>query len=82
MGDNRRTGLNDTELEAIADGIARRINPNGGCKLTHEQQDAVVGLLMAKKRVVKWTLYLVGAMILWVLKDVYFYIANHITWGK
>ena len=81
MTDSRRTGLSEGELDHIAEQIAGRINATGRCNLTPEQQQAVVDLIATKKKAVKVTLWLVGALLLWVLKDVYLYIAEHITWG-
>lgn len=82
MGDVRRTGLTDEELEKLAERLIDKIESRNTCGLTHEQQTAVIDLLSQKKTVVNATLYLVGALILWVLKDVYFYIVTHITWGR
>lgn len=82
MGEVRRTGLTDEELDKLAERLIVKIEESNTCGLTHEQQAAVVELLSQKKTVVNATLYLVGALVLWVLKDVYFYIAEHITWGR
>ena len=82
MTDNRRGGLTEDELDLLADKIASRMTPAEGCKLTSEQQAAVIDLITTKKKVVRWTLYVVGAMILWILKDLYLYAVQHITWGK
>lgn len=82
MGEVRRTGLTDEELEKLAERLIEKIEARNTCGLTHEQQTAVVDLLSQKKKVVNATLYLIGALILWVLKDVYFYIVTHITWGR
>ena len=82
MGETRRTGLTDEELEKLAERLVEKIELRNTCGLTHEQQTAVIDLLSQKKTVVNATLYLVGALILWVLKDVYFYIVTHITWGR
>lgn len=81
MNYNRRAGLTEDELDLLADKLVIKLAPSGQCKLTEEQQRAVVELITTKKQVVRWTLYIVGAMILWVAKDVYLYIATHIAWG-
>lgn len=82
--ENRRTGFSDEELNLLAEKIAEKVNPSGQCRLTEEQQKAVVELITAKKKVVRVTLWLIGALVLWVAKDVYLYIMTHITlgWGN
>lgn len=80
--DSRRGGMTGEEIRQLAVELVSLLpQVEGGCRLTDEQQRAVVDLITTKKRVVRWTLYLVGAMILWVLKDVYLYIVNHIVFG-
>lgn len=82
--DDRRRGFTESELETISEKLAEKLRDKSECRLTEEQQKAVVELITQKKRAVKFFLYLVGAMFLWVLKDAYLYIINHITfgWGK
>lgn len=80
MTEYRRTGLTDEELETLAEKLALKLAPSGQCKLTEEQQRAVVELITTKKKVVRWTLYLIGAMLLWVVKDVYLSIISHLNW--
>jgi len=82
MSERHSGGLTDEELTAIAEKIVNLMPQNEGCKLTEEQQMQVIELITAKKKVVRWTLYLVGLMVIWVLKDVYYWFAQHITWGK
>lgn len=81
MSDNRRTGLTEEELESLADKLMLKMEPSGQCKLTEEQQRAVVDLIAMKKKTVHVTLWIVGALIAWILKDVYLYIVGHIAWG-
>lgn len=80
MVENRRHGFTDEELSIIADKLAAQLTPPESCLLTLEQQRAVIDLITTKKKVVRWTLYLVGAMVLWVVKDIYLYIINHLGW--
>ena len=83
MTERRSGGLTEEEIEQLADKLfARMPQPSAECKLTPEQQAAVVELLTAKKKVVRWTLYLIGALVLWVVKDIYYYIIKHVTWGQ
>ena len=81
---HRRVGFTDEEIDKIADRLHARLEPGMGCLLTVDQQRAVLDLLGQKRKVVKVTLWLMGAFVLWVLKDIYFYIASHISfgWGK
>lgn len=80
--DERRKGLSDDEIERIAAALSLKMQATSGCQLTEEQQQAVVELISQKKKIVKTTLYLIGALVLWALKDVYLYVADHITWGR
>lgn len=82
MTERRQTpnGLTEVEIEMLAKKLAFLI-PQTGCKLTPEQQDAVIDMIIAKKKVVRWTLYIIGAMVFWILKDIYLYITKHIVWG-
>ena len=80
MEDNRRAGLTESELEVLAEKLIFKLAPSGQCKLTEEQQKAVIDIITQKKTAVRWTLYIVAAMILWVVKDLYLYIAGHIGW--
>lgn len=79
--ERRRGGLTENEIDSIADRITSRIQPSE-CKLTPEQQQAVVELIAQKKKVVKGTLWFIGALILWVLKDIYLFIVEHLKWVK
>ena len=79
--DNRRGGLTDEELKKIAVILAAELQANTECRLTEEQQQAVIDLIGQKKKVVRVTLYIMGAMALWILKDVYLYITEHLVFG-
>lgn len=81
MSDNRRMGLSDEELELLADKLAKRLEPTGQCKLTEEQQRAVIDLITAKRKAVRVTLWLIGAIIVWIIKDIYVYIVNHLSFN-
>lgn len=80
--DERRKRLSDDDIEGIAEALSVKLQATSGCQLTEEQQQAVVELISQKKKIVKTTLYLIGALVLWVLKDVYLYIVEHVTWGR
>ena len=83
MTDNRRHGgMSDEEIDQLAEILNKKLAISNECKLTPEQQEAVIDLLAKKKQAVRLTLWLMGAVVLWVLKDVYLYIIGHITWGR
>ena len=79
--EGRHDGFTEHELEILADKLSAKLGLNSQCKLTPEQQDAVLNLLAMKNKTVRMTLWIVGALIVWILQDVYFFIADHITWG-
>lgn len=81
MSENRRGGLSEAEITKLAELISVNLQANAGCRLTEEQQTAVIELITQKKKVVKITLWFIGALILWVAKDIYLYITNHIVFG-
>ena len=81
--DERRKRLSDEDIERIAESLSLKIRAvNGECRLTEDQQAAVIELIVQKKKVVRVTLWIIGALVLWVLKDIYQYIAEHITWMR
>ena len=49
------------------------------CALTPEEQTAVKEILRTKKNAVRVFLYVLGAIALWILKDIYFYISGHLA---
>jgi hypothetical protein len=79
--DSRR-GLTDVELEILADKLAVKITQSTICCITTVEQKELQDFLKTKKQTIKYTLYLMGAMLIWVLKDVYIYVKNSITWIK
>ncbi len=79
MERRRQGGLTDEELDRLAERLTRKDN---SCRLTAEQQLAVVDIINMKKKGVKLILYAVGLLLLWILKDVYQFIQAHIDWAK
>lgn len=70
----------EAELEQLAEKIAEKIEEKcGACHLTPEEQEHVRDLIRTKKKAVKATLWLIGALVLWILKDAYLYIIEHLT---
>ncbi|MBI5902741.1 MAG: hypothetical protein HZB84_04560 [Deltaproteobacteria bacterium] len=70
----------EEELEQLAEKIADKIEEKcGACHLTPEEQEHVRDLIRTKKKAVKATLWVIGALVLWILKDAYLYIIEHLT---
>lgn len=75
-----RPALSEKELDALAVIIARRLSElQGECRLTASEQEAVKDLIRTKNNAVKAFLWICGALVLWIIKDAYVYIANHLT---
>ena len=79
----RRRGMSEDELKRIAKAVTEALEQSS-CSLTPEEQTSVKELLKTKKQAAKMFLYIFGAVLLWILKDAYYWIADHITliWGK
>ncbi|GEM_PF-5993295 len=90
MEEQRRRGkLSDEELELLAESIVVKLTDKHNCKpckITADQQQAVIDLIVQKKKVVKGVLWLAALLVVWALKDIYTiittYISSHITWGR
>ena len=78
--DGRRTGLTEEELEKIAEKLAEKLTHAKSCPLSQSQQNEIITILATKKKAIRVTLWLAGAMVIWVLKDIYLYVRNSITW--
>lgn len=79
MTEHRRAGLSDEELDAIADKLCVKLTASKGCSIfTSEEHDEIKNIIKTKKRAV----WVGGAIFFWLLKDVYFWVASHISWGK
>lgn len=72
--------MSDTELEKLADKIAERLEERQNpCSLTAKEQEAVRDIIKTKKQTVRALLWLIGAIVLWALKDAYLWLAGHLT---
>ncbi|HBG46388.1 MAG TPA: hypothetical protein DDW94_05290 [Deltaproteobacteria bacterium] len=66
--------------EELAELVAQKLSARfGACGFTPAEQEAVKDLLRTKRNAVRAFLWICGAVMLWVLKDVYVYIAGHLT---
>lgn len=70
--------VKDTErvAELIAEKLVGRF---GACAFSPAEQEAVKDLLRTKRNAVRTFLWICGAVMLWVLKDVYVYLASHLA---
>ena len=68
------------EAERVAELVAERLASRfGACAFSPAEQEAVKDLLRTKRNAVRTFLWICGAVMLWVLKDVYVYLVNHLT---
>ena len=68
------------EAEQVADMIAERLAAKfGACSFSRAEQEAVKDLLRTKRNAVRAFLWICGAVMLWVLKDIYVYLASHLA---
>jgi len=68
------------EAERVAELVAERLASRfGACAFSPAEQEAVKDLLRTKRNAVRTFLWICGAVMLWVLKDVYVYLVSHLT---
>lgn len=68
------------EAERVAELVAEKLAARlGACAFSPAEQEAVKDLLRTKKNAVRTFLWICGAVMLWVLKDVYVYLASHLA---
>lgn len=68
------------EAERVAELVAERLASRfGACAFSPAEQEAVKDLLRTKRNAVRTFLWICGAVMLWVLKDVYVYLVGHLT---
>lgn len=73
--------MGENEIKELAKAIAEELKNHQGCQLTPDEQQAVRDLIKTKKNAVRAALWVFGAILLWILKDVYIWIATHMTVG-
>lgn len=68
------------EAERLAELVAERLaSRTGACGFSPAEQEAIKDLLRTKRNAVRAFLWVCGAVMLWVLKDVYVYLASHLA---
>lgn len=68
------------EAERLAELVAEKLSGRfGACAFSVAEQEAIKDLLQTKKNAVRAFLWVCGAIMLWVLKDIYAYLAGHLT---
>lgn len=66
--------------EEIAELVYQKLSSRiSACSFSPSEQEAVKDLLRTKRNAVRAFLWICGAVMLWVLKDVYVYLAGHLT---
>lgn len=72
--------MSDQDIDRIADMLADRLESRCSvCTLSYEEQEEIRGLLKTKKSSVRVLLWLMGALAVWILKDVYIWVASHLA---
>lgn len=83
FGASKRYGrfiMSENDIKEMARLIAAELAVyQSFCTLTEEEQEAVRGLIRTKRKAVKASLFLFGALILWILKDAYLWIVSHLA---
>lgn len=84
MADDRRR-MTIEEKEELAKIIAEAISlkqPTAECHaFTGEEREAIRDIVKVKKRAIQTTLWVVGAIFIWVAKEIGTFIYSHITFG-
>lgn len=68
------------EAEQLAELVAEKLAGHlGACAFSAAEQEAIKDLLRTKRNAVRAFLWICGAVMLWVLKDIYVYLASHLA---
>lgn len=69
------------QAELMADLVVERLleRQQEATLLSHSEQLAVKDLLKTKKNAVRAFLWVCGALFLWIVKDAYIYLLDHVT---
>lgn len=68
------------EVDRVAELLADKLESRCGvCTLTTQEQAEIKSLLRTKKSSVKVFLWLIGALVVWILKDVYVWAIGHLA---
>lgn len=68
------------EAEELAGLVAEKLAGQlGACAFSPAEQEAIKDLLRTKRNAVRAFLWICGAVMLWVLKDIYVYLASHLA---
>ncbi len=72
--------MSDKELEKLAELLADKLKKDHDvCYFSYEERMAVRNLVQTKKNAVRALFVVFGALVLWVLKDIYTYIKGHLS---
>lgn len=68
------------EAEEIAELVAEKLSAKvGSCGFTQSEREAIKDLIRTKRNAVRAFFWIFGALVLWVVKDIYVYMASHLT---
>lgn len=82
LRDEDNDGVVELDLEVLAGHIARSLKEGCDyCTLTEGELEEIRGLLRTKKSSVRVFIWLTGALAVWILKDVYGWIAGHLAFN-
>ncbi|MFQ5466346.1 MAG: hypothetical protein ACE5EI_10495 [Thermodesulfobacteriota bacterium] len=72
--------MSEQDIDRIAEQLADKLESRCGvCTLSTEEQEEIKSILRTKKGSVKVFLWLIGALVVWILKDVYLWTIGHLT---
>jgi len=72
--------MSEQDIDRIAEQLADKLESRCGvCTLSTEEQEEIKSLLRTKKSSVRVFLWLIGALVVWILKDVYLWTIGHLA---
>lgn len=84
MADNRRQ-MTIEEKEELAKLIAEAVNakqPPVECHaFTGEEREAIRDIVRVKKKAIQTTFWIIGAIFLWIGKEIWMFIYTHLSFG-
>ncbi len=73
--------MEEWQIEELAERVALKVNAHERpcCALSEEECGSVRELLKTKRNAVKVFIYIFGAIALYALKDIYLFVAGHLS---
>lgn len=79
MQEQARVSELNITAEEFAEIVAKKFEERHACRLSPADQQAVKDLIQTKRSAVRAFVWICGAFVLWIMKDIYVYIINHLT---